>query len=70
MSGWEEAYRAAMLETDQNKLMEKIDFAVAALGASLSELASAPERSTERQRIKDALCTLDMIRRVELKVSA
>jgi hypothetical protein len=70
MPGWEQPYRAAMLETDANKLMEKIDFAVAALGASLSELASAPDRSAERQRIKDALCTLDMIRRSELKVSA
>jgi hypothetical protein len=70
MPGWEETYRAAVLETDQNKLIDKIDFAIAALGASLAELDSAPERSAERRRILDALCTLDMIRRVELKVPA
>jgi hypothetical protein len=70
MQSWEEAYRAAMLETDQHKLMDKIAFAIPVLGAALSELESTPEQSIERQRISDALRTLDMIRRVELKVSA
>ena len=38
---WEPAYRDAMLETENQKLPDKISFAVAVLESSLSELGSS-----------------------------
>jgi hypothetical protein len=67
---WEEAYRAAVLETDHNKLIDKMDSATTVLRKSLLEASSPPAHLGERQRIKDALRTLDMIRRIELQISA
>jgi len=67
---WEEAYRAAVLETDHNKLIDKIDSATTVLRKSLLEASSPPEHIGERQRIEDALRTLDMIRRIELQIPA
>jgi hypothetical protein len=67
---WEETYRAAVLETDQRKLADKIDAANKILGQRLLELGSSSDRSQERQRVTDALRTLDMIRRIEFKVPA
>ena len=67
---WEEAYRAAVLETDHNKLMDKIDSATTVLRKSLLEASSPPEHLGERQRIEDALRTLDTIRRTELQIPA
>jgi len=67
---WEEAYRAAVLETDHHKLAEKIDLAITVLRQCLKESSSPPERSSERQRMEDALRTLDMIRRIELQIPA
>jgi hypothetical protein len=65
--GWEEMYRQAMFETDQHKVVGKIDLAIPVLCARLKDLDSTPERLPERQRISDALLTLDTIRRIELK---
>jgi hypothetical protein len=70
LQDWEGAYRAAVLETDEHKLMGKIDSAMAVLRACLLELDSSPEHFDERQRISDALRTLEMIRRIELNVPA
>ena len=67
---WEEAYRAAVLETDHNRLIDKIDSATTVLRKSLLEASSPPEHLGERQRIEDALRTLDMIRRTELQIPA
>lgn len=67
---WESAYREAILETDPNKLIAKIDRARTVISTSLLELDAAQEHGTERQRLTDALSTLDLIRRVELKLSA
>src|SRR5437667_12840452 len=63
-------YRAAVLETDHNKLMDKIDSATTVLRKALLEASSPPEHIGERQRIEDALRTLDMIRRIELQIPA
>jgi hypothetical protein len=65
--GWEAVYRQAMIETDQHKLIGKIDLAIPVLRARLEDLGSSPERLPERQRVSDALLTLDTIRRIELK---
>lgn len=67
---WEEPYRAAVLETDQRKLADKIDTANIILWQRLLELGCSADRSQERQRVTDALLTLDMIRRIELKIPA
>jgi hypothetical protein len=67
---WEEAYRSAVLETDHNKLIDKIDSATTVLRKSLLEAGSPPEQISERQRIEDALRTLDTIRRIELQIPA
>jgi len=67
---WQGAYRAAVLETDHHKLIGKIDRSMNVLRASLLELASSPNASGEMERPVDALRTLEMIRRVELKTTA
>ena len=67
---WEEAYRAAVLETDHNRLIDKIDSATTVLRKSLLEASSPREHIGERERIEDALRTLDMIRRTELQIPA
>jgi hypothetical protein len=67
---WKEVYRAAVLETDQHKLVDKIDLAISVLTERLLDASSSPEHRSERQRIEDALRTLDVIRRIELQISA
>jgi hypothetical protein len=63
---WEETYRAAVLETEHHKLAEKVDLAITVLRRRLA--SSSPEQSRERQRMEDALRTLDLIRRVEFRI--
>jgi hypothetical protein len=67
---WSEAYRAAVLETDHCKLADKLDPANVALWERLLEISSTSDHAEERQRLMDALLTIDMIRRIELKVPA
>jgi hypothetical protein len=67
---WEPAYTSAMLETDSKKLAVKIDVAREILQSWLSELSSSPEHRRQRERIEDALRTLDLVRRIELLASA
>jgi len=64
---WEEVYEMALLETDQQKLAERIDVALVVLNNSLQEIGDSPEDNCEREWIKDALTTLKTIRRTELK---
>jgi hypothetical protein len=79
---WRDAYRVAVLETNQHKLAEKINSASAVLRNCLQEISSADQPSAneqqsaadeqqstrERQQITDALRILDMIRRTELDI--
>jgi hypothetical protein len=79
---WQEAYRVAVMETDQQKLADKIDSACAVLQDCLQEFGSAHEHGSgerqkdeqqnarERQQIINALRTLDLIRRTELNIPA
>jgi hypothetical protein len=67
MQDWEAAYRDALLESDEQKLAEKVDSAIVVLWDCLAELDLSPENLRERRRISDALLTLNMIRRVELQ---
>lgn len=61
---WEELYKAALLETDNQKLPNRSRTAKAAIDARLhglqSENGGTPE---ERQAISDALAGLNVIRR-------
>jgi hypothetical protein len=79
---WRDAYRVAVLETDQHKLADKVDSASAVLRNCLQQFGSADQPSAseqkstadeqqstrERQQITDALRILDMIRRTELDI--
>ena len=67
---WESAYQDAMLETNDERLADKITFATSVLESSLSELGSSIEDLRQKQRIEDALRTLQTVRRMELKISA
>ena len=66
---WEEVYEMALLETDQQKLAERIDAALVVLNNSLQEIDDLPENNCEREWIKDALTTLKTIRRTDLNSS-
>lgn len=61
---WQESYRAAIIETDDKKLRERIQTAKAAIGNRLLELqldhGGTPE---ERVAITDALDGLNILRR-------
>ncbi len=65
---WQESYQAAILETDDNKLPNRLQAAKAAIDNRLHELQTdhggTPE---ERQAITDALGGLNVLRR-ELQI--
>ena len=65
---WEDLYVAAVLETDPNKIVEKISLAQDALRERWHELREVPlARDREKQRVEDAIRTLNMIRVTELE---
>jgi hypothetical protein len=70
VNDWEVAYWAAVLEVDNVKLAEKLDLATTVLRRCLGEPSFPPELTRERERMEDALATLDVIRRSELKSAA
>lgn len=61
---WDESYKAAVLETDDNKLPDRIRAAKGAIDTRLNELqmdhGGTPE---ERLAITDALAGLNVLRR-------
>jgi hypothetical protein len=67
-SNWQEIYQAAVLETDRDKLAQKIDSALVLLQNQIHELSSSGHDSMERQRMTDALLTLETIRRIEIQI--
>jgi hypothetical protein len=67
---WESAYREAVLETDPDRIIGKIDRARTMLCARLLELDASGEPVHEKKRLMEALSTLELIKRVELKPSA
>lgn len=68
---WEELYAAAVLETDPEKISERINLAQDALRNRWGILQKLPlARDRERQRIEDAIRTLNLIRQTELQGSA
>jgi hypothetical protein len=68
---WEELYAAAVLETNPEKISERINLAHDALRDRWRELQKLPPaRDPERQRVEDAIRTLNLIRQTELRSSA
>jgi hypothetical protein len=64
---WEELYAAAVLETDPQKISERIDQAQNALRDRWRDLQKLPlARDRERQQLEDAIRTLNLIRQTEL----
>jgi hypothetical protein len=61
---WDESYKSAVLETDDNKLPDRIRAAKGAIDTRLREMqmdhGGTPE---ERQAITDALAGLNLLRR-------
>ena len=68
LNQWEELYAAAVLETDPEKMSERIDLAQDALRDRWRDLQKLPlGRNGERQRVEDAIRTLNLIRNTELE---
>jgi hypothetical protein len=65
-SGWQNEYRSALLETDRQRLREKIDAAEAAIFKRLKTLSQSGNGRLEHQAIEDALQNLRVLKRVEL----
>jgi hypothetical protein len=64
---WEELYVAAVLESDPNELSKRLDVAQDALRIRWHELRQMPlARDRERQRVEDAIRTLNLIRLHEI----
>ena len=64
---WEELYVAAVLENDPAKAADRINTAQDALRERWHVLSRAPlARNRERQRVEDAIRTLNLIRLNEL----
>jgi hypothetical protein len=68
---WEELYVAAVLESDPARVVDRINLAQDALRERWQMLCQAPRaRDRERQRVEDAMRTLNLIRQTELRTSA
>jgi hypothetical protein len=68
---WEEAYAAAVLETDPAKLADRIDQAQGALRERWHTLHQTPRaHDRERRRVEDAMRTLNLILEAELRSPA
>ena len=69
---WQDLYKAAMLEVDQSKLRERIEAANAAIQRRIEDLKLAgnhDETSAERHSIAEALDSLRMLRKLEVRPS-
>ena len=71
LKAWEELYVAAVLENDPTKVADRINLAQDALRDRWQILCQTPRaRDRERQRVEDAMRTLNLIRQTELGNSA
>lgn len=71
LKAWEQLYVAAVLESDPTKVEGRIDLAQDALRERWQILCQAPRaRDRERQRVEDAMRTLNLIRETEHRDSA
>jgi hypothetical protein len=68
---WQETYLEALMETDQRKLVGRVDLAERTIFLRLRAIQSSSKRRAEEQAIEDALRALTLLRRetVEFKTS-
>jgi hypothetical protein len=65
-SHWEVAYQAAVLETDNSLLSQKVTYAEVVIRLDLQPLDGDPAQSEERQELEKALVALDVLRKERL----
>jgi hypothetical protein len=63
---WEELYLAAVLETDNSQLKQRISVAVTALLKRFGELSSEREDEAELRAVEDALGGMSKLKRERL----
>jgi hypothetical protein len=63
---WQNEYAAALLETDPQKLSERVEAAETAIYKRRQELSQNSEHHTERHVIEDALQSLRVLKKKEL----
>ena len=68
---WQEPYLEALMETDQRKLVGRVDLAERTIFLRLKEIQGSSKRGSEEQAIEDALRALTLLRKetVEFKTS-
>ena len=64
---WQNEYAAALLETNSEKLSARLEAAEAAIFNRLQHLSQNSDAYTERQVIEDALQSLRVLKRDQLK---
>ena len=57
---WQGPYMEALMETDQEKLVGRVDFAERAIFLRLKEIQSSSKRRSEEQAIENAFDGLDL----------
>jgi hypothetical protein len=70
VQAWEELYAAAVLENDPARMVDRINRAQDALRQRWQMLRQARPGDREKQRVEDAIRTLNLIRQTELRTSA
>ena len=63
---WQNQYRAALVELDRKKLLERVTAAETAIFNRIQALLRDPDHAAERQAIQDALANLRVLRRDNL----
>jgi hypothetical protein len=64
---WQHEYQAAVVELDRQKLPERVVAAEAAIFKRLQQLSQDSDSNAERQVIEDALHSIRVLKRDELK---
>jgi hypothetical protein len=65
---WFRLYHEAVLELDAARVKGRMEAALAAIKARFLELQPAGNHANERQRLRDAQQTLEVLQRKELKL--
>jgi hypothetical protein len=60
---WQSEYKAVLIETDREKLVERVVEAEAAIFNRLQTIAQSQKHQAERQAIEDALANLRVLKR-------
>ena len=63
---WQNEFRAALIELDREKLLERVQVAETAIFNRLQALSQSPDSHAERQAIDDALASLRFLKREKL----